>query len=86
MPEDELAGWHHQCNGHELGQTPGDGEGEGSLACCSPQGVGKDLATEQQQVVTTYSRECQVWGKGLLFGLIDKISEKKNLLQLHWLC
>ena len=25
--EDEMVGWHHRCNGHELGQTPGDGEG-----------------------------------------------------------
>ena len=34
--EDEMAGWHHQCNGHELGQAPGDGEGQRGLACCSP--------------------------------------------------
>ena len=27
--------WHHQWNGHELGQTLGDGEGQGGLACCS---------------------------------------------------
>ena len=27
-----------QCNGHELGQTLGDGEGQGNLACCSPWG------------------------------------------------
>ena len=27
---------HHQCNGHELGQTPGDSEGQGDLACHSP--------------------------------------------------
>ena len=42
-----------KCNGHELGQTPGDGEGERSLACCSPQGcrVRRDLATEQQYAV-----------------------------------
>ena len=33
-----MAGWHHQCNGHELGQTLGDGKGQGSLACCSPCG------------------------------------------------
>ena len=31
--EDEVAGWHHQCNGHELGQTSEDGEGQGGLAC-----------------------------------------------------
>ena len=34
--EDEMVGWHHQLNGHELDQTPRDGEGQGSLACCSP--------------------------------------------------
>ena len=46
-----MVGWHHQVNGHEFGQTPGDGEREKSLVCYSPQGcrVGDDLATEQQQ-------------------------------------
>ena len=29
---------HHRCDEHELGQTPGDGEGQGGLACCSPWG------------------------------------------------
>ena len=33
-----MAGWHHQLNGHEFGQTLGDGEGQGGLACCSPCG------------------------------------------------
>ena len=37
--EDEMAGRHQRCNGHELGQTLGDGEGKGSLACCSPWGL-----------------------------------------------
>ena len=36
--ENEMAGWHHQCNRHELGQTPGDGEGHGGLVCYSPWG------------------------------------------------
>ena len=31
-----MAGWHHPCNGYELGQTPGDGEGQRGLTCCSP--------------------------------------------------
>jgi len=31
-----MAGWHHRCNGHELGQTSGDGEEQRGLACCSP--------------------------------------------------
>ena len=33
-----MVGWHHQFDGHELGQTLGDGEGQGSLECCSPWG------------------------------------------------
>ena len=33
-----MVGWHHQLNGYELEQAPGDGEGQGSLACCSPWG------------------------------------------------
>ena len=36
--EDEMAGWHHQLNGHEFVQNPGDSEGQGSVACCSPWG------------------------------------------------
>ena len=36
MTEDEMAGCHHRLNGHEFEQTPGDGEGQGSVVCCSP--------------------------------------------------
>ena len=39
--EDEMVGWHHRLDGHELGWTPGDGEGQGGLACCSPWGCKK---------------------------------------------
>ena len=49
--EDEMARGHHRCNGHELGQTLGDGEGQGGLACCSSWGLQRvrhDWATEQQ--------------------------------------
>ena len=35
VTEDELIGWHHRLNGHEFEQTLGDGEGQGSLVCCS---------------------------------------------------
>ena len=49
--EYEMAGWHHWLHGHELEQPPGVGEGQGSLACCSPWGrrVRHNWATEQQQ-------------------------------------
>ena len=38
MTEDEMVGWHHQLNGHEFEEALGNGEGQGSLACCSPWG------------------------------------------------
>ena len=38
MTEDEMVAWHHLLNVHESEQTPGDSEGQGSLACCSPWG------------------------------------------------
>ena len=38
MTEDEMVGWYPGLKGHEFEQTPGDGEGLGSLACSSPWG------------------------------------------------
>ena len=48
--EDEMAGWHHWCNGHELGQTMGNSDGQGGLGSCGPwdHRVGHDWVTEQQ--------------------------------------
>ena len=44
MTEDEMVEWLQQLNAHEFEQTPGDGEGQGSLACCSPWGhKGSDM-------------------------------------------
>ena len=36
MTENEMDRWYHRINGHEFEQTPGDSEGQGSLACSSP--------------------------------------------------
>ena len=47
VTEDEMVGWHHQLNGHEFEQTPGDSEGQGSLACCSPWGRKESDTTER---------------------------------------
>ena len=47
MKADEMVGWHHLSNGHESEQAPGDGEGQGSLACCSPWGHKESDRTEQ---------------------------------------
>ena len=38
MKENEMVGWHHQLNGHEFEQTPGDHGEQRNLACCSPWG------------------------------------------------
>ena len=38
MIEHEMVGWHHQFKGQKFEQAPGDSEGGGSLACCSPWG------------------------------------------------
>ena len=45
--EGDTVGGHHQLNGHESEQTLGDGDGQGSLACCSPWGH-KELDTTEQ--------------------------------------
>ena len=47
MTEDEIVGWHHQFSGHEFEPAPGVGDGQGSLACCSPWGC-KELDTTEQ--------------------------------------
>ena len=38
VTEDEMVGWDHRLSGYEFEETPGDSEGQGSLACCSPWG------------------------------------------------
>ena len=45
--EDEMVAWHHRLDGHKFEQAPGVGDGQGSLACCSPWGrrVRHDSAT-----------------------------------------
>ena len=45
--EDEMVGWHHQVNGRESEQTPGVGDGQGGLACCSPWGRKESDSTER---------------------------------------
>ena len=46
MPEDEMVEWHQQLNGHEFRWTPGVGDGQGGLACCSSWG-GKESDTPE---------------------------------------
>ena len=46
MTEDEMAGWHHLLNGQESGKTPGVGDGQGGLVCCSSWGCKESDMTE----------------------------------------
>ena len=55
--------WHHRLNGHEFEQAPGDGEGQGGLACCSPwdhkesettEGLNNNKAHEKMLITASY--------------------------------
>ena len=56
MTEDKMVGWHHQLNGHEFEQALGDGEGQGSLACCSLWGP-RELDRTVDQLLNNNSGE-----------------------------
>ena len=47
MTEDEMVGWHHRLNRNECEQALGDGDGQGSLVCCSPRNRKESDTTEQ---------------------------------------
>ena len=47
VTEDEMVGWNHQHDGHEFQQALGVGDGQQSLACCSPWGH-KELDTTER--------------------------------------
>ena len=57
VAEDETIGWHHWLNRHEFEQTPGDSEGWGGLACCSPWGHKESNTTER------LNRLYEIWYK-----------------------
>ena len=70
MTENEIVGWHHWLNGHEFEKAPGDGEGQGSMACCSPWGHKESDTTEWRNWTEASSAFC-VPGPGpfLPYGL-----------------
>ena len=49
VTENEMSGWYHRFDGHELGKTLGDGKGQGGLECCSPWGCKKSDTTWWQK-------------------------------------
>ena len=58
--EDEMVRWHHRHDGHEFESTPGVGDGQGGLACCSPWGHKESDTTEWLTHIHTQSY--YVWG------------------------
>ena len=93
--EDEMTVWHHWCNGHELGQTLGDGEGGGGLVCCSPWGR-KELDTigwlnNSSNNKTQFSKVDKVlavfhrWGNWVFTFLTGFLSGCSSLSWLSWL-
>ena len=63
--QDEMVGWHHQLNWHEFEQTPGDSEGQGSLACCSSCDC-KESDRIEQLNNSKYKKKDNSWIKTLL--------------------
>ena len=60
--EDEMAGWHHQLDGHEFEWTPGVGDGQGALICCNSWG--------SQRVVHNWATELKWTELNWLLGLL----------------
>ena len=72
MTEDEVIGWHHCFDGHEFEQAPGEGDGQGSQACCNPSGCKKSDMTEQlSKNIRTYK----------IVNLLN-VKKKKNALSM----
>ena len=66
MTEDEIAGWHHQLDGHEFEWTPGVGDRQGGLVCCDSWGCKESDMTEQlnwTENLNNYQKENISFGK-----------------------
>ena len=60
--EDEMVGWHHRLNGDEFGWTPGVGDGQRGLACCSPWGCKELDTTEGTELKRQILMIPLIWG------------------------
>ena len=83
--KDEMVGWHHWLNGHDFEQTPGNSEGQGSLACCSPWGrkeLGHDLATEKQQRILCFHFSVIFFKYYLFWRKLKDLFSRKHIQNL----
>ena len=79
--EDEMVGWHHQLNGHELESTPGVGDGQGGLGCCSPWDR-KELDTTEQLNSTPIRLNSFIYHLESYLHPILTVLPPRNILQI----
>ena len=84
--QDEMAGWPHRLNGHEFGWTPGVGDGQGGLACCSPWGRKGSHTTEWLNWTEPPGRMAGISAGALVLWDSSKCSWGSIIshLQRHW--
>ena len=75
VTEDEMFGWHHWLDWHEIEQAPGDGYGQGSLAFCSLWGHKESNTTEWLNWTDRFFSE-EPWSLRYIDGLLTKVSIK----------
>ena len=88
--EDEMVGWHHRLHGHKFEQGPGVGDGQGSLACCTPWGHRESDTTER----LNWTEEVPKWdvkwsntvGKMALIDVLEAgLPQTSSLLKKQYL-
>ena len=89
ITEDGMVGWHHWLNEHDFDQAPGVGDGQGSLACCSPWGYKELDRTEHLnwlKVLMIREFFCGLSWKWLLFTFNPLDNDIYNTLIIVWNC
>ena len=74
--QDEMAGWHHQIDGLGFGWTPGDGDGQGGLACCGSWGHKESDMTEWLNWTEMRKNQERLHGRGVIWTspLLDMVN------------
>ena len=76
-----VSGWHHRLNGHEFEQIPGDGEGQGNLACCSPWVCKESDTTEQLSTQTRKEIKLSLLADDMILYMDDPKDTPGKLLE-----
>ena len=85
--EDEMAGWHHWLNGHESEWTPGDGDGQGGLACCDSWGRKESDTTERLNwTELNHYRKTQTCNSLRNIDSFSSLNRSEEIVSSGWLC